>query len=103
MRVESSDEFIHLPEIEQEEKIADINNRHENSSRINPFKTNHVEDFNFWYFLIGIIGVMYGTMSWQGTQAYNASARSAHEAKMGSVLAGWRGLPQTLFFLSVPV
>tara|TARA_B110000467_G_C18338910_1_gene501298 strand:+ start:4924 stop:7008 length:2085 start_codon:yes stop_codon:yes gene_type:complete len=103
LRVESSDEFIHLPEMEQEEKIADINNRHENSSRINPFKTNHVEDFNFWYFLIGIIGVMYGTMSWQGTQAYNASARSAHEAKMGSVLAGWRGLPQTLFFLCVPV
>jgi SSS family solute:Na+ symporter len=42
-------------------------------------------------------------MSWQGTQAYNASAKSAHEAKMGSVLAGWRGLPQTLFFLFVPI
>ena len=42
-------------------------------------------------------------MSWQGSQAYNSSAKSAHEAKMGSVLAGFRGLPQGLFFLLVPV
>jgi len=74
-----------------------------NASLINPFKTSHVEDFNFWYFIIGVIGVMYSTMSWQGTQAYNASAKSAHEAKMGAVLAGWRGLPQTLFFLFIPI
>ncbi len=73
------------------------------ASLINPFKTSHIEDFNFWYFLIGLIGVMYGTMSWQGTQGYNASAKSAHEAKMGSVLSGWRGLPQTLFFLFIPI
>tara|TARA_X000001036_G_scaffold71561_1_gene62881 strand:+ start:85 stop:1293 length:1209 start_codon:yes stop_codon:yes gene_type:complete len=46
---------------------------------------------------------MYGTMGWQGSQAYNSSAKSAHEAKMGSVLAGFRGLPQGLFFLLVPV
>ena len=73
------------------------------ASLINPFKTSHIEDFNFWYFLIGLFGVMYGTMSWQGTQGYNASAKSAHEAKMGSVLSGWRGLPQTLFFLFIPI
>ena len=45
---------------------------------------------------------MYSSMSWQGSQAYNSSAKSAHEAKMGSVLAGFRGLPQGLFLL-VPV
>ncbi len=73
------------------------------ASLINPFKTSQVEDFNFWYFLIGVVGVLYNTMSWQGTQAYNASAKSAHEAKMASVLAGWRGLPQTLLFLFIPI
>jgi SSS family solute:Na+ symporter len=73
------------------------------ASLINPFKTSQVEDFNFWYFLIGVFGVLYNTMSWQGTQAYNASAKSAHEAKMASVLAGWRGLPQTLLFLFIPI
>lgn len=73
------------------------------ASLINPFRTSHVEDFNFWYFLIGTIGVVYVVMSWQGTQGYNASATSAHEAKMGAVLSNWRGLPQTLFLLIVPI
>ena len=95
--------FSKLTEAEQNIKIEKINEKYENSSRINPFKTSHVEDFNFWYFLIGIIGVMYGTMSWQGSQAYNASAKSAHEAKMGGVLTGFRGIPQALFFLFAPI
>ena len=54
--------------------------------RINPFKTSHVEDFNFGYFLIGLIGIMYGALSWRAH--YSSSAKNAHEAKMGSVLAG---------------
>ena len=102
-KLQYDDGFMALSEMEQEERKSEINERHENSSRINPFKTSHVEDFNFWYFLIGIIGIMYGSMSWQGSQAYNSSAKSAHEAKMGSVLAGFRGLPQGLFFLLVPI
>jgi SSS family solute:Na+ symporter len=73
------------------------------ASLINPFRTSHVQDFNFWYFLIGTIGVVYVVMSWQGTQGYNASATSAHEAKMGAVLSNWRGLPQALFLLVVPI
>ena len=88
---------------EQSLKVDDINIKYENSSRINPFKTSHVEDFNFWYFLIGIIGVMYGALSWQGSQGYNSSAKNAHEAKMGVVLAGWRGIPQGMFMFLVPV
>jgi len=95
--------FQILPQIEKDAKISEINEKHKNSSRINPFKTSQVEDFNFWYFLIGIIGVMYGTLGWQGAQGYNSSAKSAHEAKMGSVLAGFRGLPQGLFMFLVPV
>ena len=75
----------------------------ENASLINPFKTSHVEDFNFGYFLIGVFGFMYGTMSWQGTQAYNSSAKSAHEAKMGGVITFWRGLPMGLLFLFIPI
>jgi len=102
-KLQYDDAFMALSEVNQEERKSEINERHENSSRINPFKTSHVEDFNFWYFLIGIIGIMYGSMSWQGSQAYNSSAKSAHEAKMGSVLAGFRGLPQGLFFLLVPI
>ena len=75
----------------------------ENASLINPYRTSQVADFNFWYFLIGTIGVVYVVMSWQGTQAYNSSARSAHEAKMGQVLTNWRENPWKLFVLIVPV
>ena len=95
--------FQMLPQTEKDTKIAKINEKYENSSRINPFKTSQVEDFNFWYYLIGIIGIMYGTLGWQGSQGYNSSAKSAHEAKMGSVLAGFRGLPQGMFMFLVPV
>lgn len=75
----------------------------EQASLINPFKTSHIEDFNLWYFLIGIVGVVYGALSWQGTQAYNSSAKSAHEAKMAGVLGNWKGFPQGLFILFVPI
>ncbi|MDP2471255.1 MAG: hypothetical protein Q8W45_07270 [Candidatus Palauibacterales bacterium] len=73
------------------------------ASLINPYRTSQVQDFNFWYFMIGTIGVVYVVMSWQGTQAYNASASSAHEAKMGQVLTNWRENPWKLFVLVVPV
>lgn len=99
----NDDSFQSLTLDEQSSKIKEINVKFENSSRINPFKTSHVEDFNFWYFLIGIIGVMYGALSWQGSQGYNSSAKNAHEAKMGVVLAGWRGVPQGMFMFLVPV
>ena len=102
-KLQDDEAFMKLSDQEQEKRKNEIDEKYENSSRINPFKTSNVEDFNFWYFLIGIIGIMYGTMGWQGSQAYNSSAKSAHEAKMGSVLAGFRGLPQGLFFLLVPV
>ena len=102
-KLQDDEAYMKLSDQEQEKRKNEIDEKYENSSRINPFKTSNVEDFNFWYFLIGIIGIMYGTMGWQGSQAYNSSAKSAHEAKMGSVLAGFRGLPQGLFFLLVPV
>ena len=74
------------------------------ASLIDPFRTGSTKDYNFWYFFIGMVGVIYGKLSWQGTQAYNASAKSAHEAKMGDVLMNWRNIPQWgLFLVFVPV
>lgn len=72
-------------------------------SKINPFDTGYVEDFNFTYFIIGVMGLFYSAMSWQGTQAYNASARTAHEGKMGQVLGHWRGKVQDAFMIMVPI
>jgi solute:Na+ symporter, SSS family len=73
------------------------------ASLINPFHTGQTQDFNFWYFMIGMAGVIYGKMSWQGTQGYNSSAKSAHEAKMGEVLGNYRDIPKWLMLYFIPV
>ena len=72
-------------------------------SKINPFDTGYVETFNFRFFIIGVMGVVYNAMSWQGTQGYNSSAKSAHEAKMGMVIGTWRGYPQSLLIMLLPI
>ena len=102
-KLEGEESFKLLSEQKKIEKIEDINLKYQNSSLINPFKTSRVEDFNFWYFFIGLIGLFYGALSWQGSQAYNSSAKSAHEAKMAAVLGDIRGKPQGLFIFLVPV
>ena len=73
------------------------------ASLINPFDAGNVPDFNLVFFLIGVAVVVYGPLSWQGTQGYNASARDAHEAKMGAALSMWRGFPQNLALMFVPL
>jgi SSS family solute:Na+ symporter len=72
-------------------------------SKINPYDTGNVADFNFMYFFIGMVGLFYGAMSWQGTQAYYTSARTAHEGKMGGVLETWRLRTQEVFMFLVPI
>lgn len=74
-----------------------------NASLINPYSTSEVPDFNFWYFLINVLGVIYVKLSWQGTQGFNSSAKSAHEAKMGEVLGNYRDIPKWLFLVLIPV
>ena len=69
------------------------------ASLINPYKTSEVPDFNFWYFLINVVGVIYVKLSWQGTSGFNSSAKSAHEAKMGEVLGNMRDIPKWLFLV----
>lgn len=75
----------------------------EGQSMVNPFDTGDVEHFDFGFFVIAMVGLVYNAMSWQGEQAYNASAKSAHEAKMGRVLSNWRWVPLHLFLVVVPV
>jgi SSS family solute:Na+ symporter len=73
------------------------------ASMLNPYRTSQAKDFNFWFFLIGVFGAIYSVLSWQGTQGFNSSAKNAHEAKMAGVLSNWRGIPQVIFLLFIPV
>ncbi|HBG77928.1 MAG TPA: sodium:solute symporter [Phycisphaerales bacterium] len=58
-------------------------------SMVNPFDAWQ-SDFNPWYFIIGIIAVVFNRLSWQGSQGFNCSAKSPHEAKMAGVLSNFR-------------
>jgi len=72
-------------------------------SRINPFDTASIQHFGILFFVISFIEVLYGTMSWQGEQAYFTSARTAHEARMGGILRLWFLQIRLAFFLIVPL
>ena len=63
----------------------------EGKSLLNPFDAGDVEGFNPWYFLIGLFALVINTRAWQGSQAYNVSAKTPHEAKMAGVLGQFRG------------
>lgn len=73
-------------------------------SLVNPFDASEVQDFNPWYFFIGMFGLIYTKLSWQGNSSFNIAAKSAHEAKMADVLTNWRLVPQWgLFLMIVPI
>jgi SSS family solute:Na+ symporter len=74
------------------------------ASLINPFKSGNVQDFNIWFFFIGMFGLVYTKLSWQGNSSFNVAAKNAHEAKMADLLTNWRLIPQWgLFLVFIPV
>lgn len=72
-------------------------------SKINPFDQKNIPDFNVWFFIMLAVMGVYTTMAWQGTSGYNASARSAHEAKMARILGEFRGLVTFYVIMLLPV
>jgi SSS family solute:Na+ symporter len=76
-------------------------------SMVNPFDSYRVENFNTAFVFMGLAIGLYSTMAWQNSHAFNASAISPHESRMGNILNGWRGFAGaamgTLFSLSLLV
>lgn len=72
-------------------------------SQINPFDAGKIKDFNYWYFLIGILTTIYTSGAWQGGMGYAAAAKSPHESKMAGILATWRSLAQGLMIMLFPL
>jgi solute:Na+ symporter, SSS family len=83
--------------------VAVLKQAPEGASKLHPFQAQSVEGFNFFYFLIGSIGAVYGFRAWQGNQGYYCAARNPHEAKMAGILGEWRGLVLGMVVLFVPV
>ncbi len=72
-------------------------------SLVNPFDLGDEGRFDAWYWLISVLVLFYGMLSWQGTSGYHASAINAHEAKMANILAGWRFRVLMLVTLLLPL
>ena len=72
-------------------------------SLFNPFDTNKIAGFNFWFFLAGIALNLMLAGTWQGQSGYNASSKTPHEGKMGSLLGVWRGLVESALLVFIPV
>lgn len=72
-------------------------------SQINPFNAGKIKDFNYWYFLIGIVSAIYSRGAWQGSMGYAAAAKNPHESKMAGILGTWRGLAQGLMIMLFPL
>jgi SSS family solute:Na+ symporter len=72
-------------------------------SMLDPFDIKEVQGFNLWYFIFQIVLTIYGYNAWQGSQSYNYSAISPHEARMAGILTGWRNYITNVFLFFVPV
>ncbi len=75
----------------------------DNPEMVNPMMTNDVEDFNVWFYLIMGFSLFYNHMAWQGSQGYNASAKTPHEAKMARIISVLRGVVTTASFALLPI
>ncbi len=73
------------------------------ASLVHPIHSKNVEDFNVWYFLIGVLAMFYNTGAWQGSQGYNSSAINPTEQKMGRALHYLRTLMQASVFALIAI
>lgn len=78
-------------------------NREPGMSMLDPFDTGKLTDFNVFYVIVGILSSVYCMMAWQGTSAFNCSAASPHEQKMGGILGRWRGGYASLMIILLAV
>jgi len=62
----------------------------EGASLLDPFDSTKLPDFNPVFFLILMLLNVYNYRVWQGSQGYNSSALSPHEARMAGVLSEFR-------------
>lgn len=83
--------------------ISVLSNVPAGQSKLNPFDISDFHGFNVWYFIFQVTLLIYGFKAWQGSQGFNCSAKSPHEARMAGVLTGWRNYVVQIFAVFVPV
>jgi SSS family solute:Na+ symporter len=92
-----------LIQFDWDQIVTALSTAPENASMFNPYKTSQVKGFDLAFFIMYYIGMVYTWMAWQGSQGYNAAAKSAHEAKMSGVIGGWRIQIQNILVAVIPI
>jgi solute:Na+ symporter, SSS family len=72
-------------------------------SLVDPFKMGDRPEFGFVYYLIMIWLNFYYTGAWQGSQGYQTSAVTPHEAKMAPIVGSFRQALVALGLMLVPL
>ncbi len=68
----------------------------EGKSWINPFDISETRGFDPRFFMIQYFIIVYVWKAWMGTQGYNTSAKTPHEARMSQILGSWRYFSQEM-------
>ena len=71
-------------------------------SMVNPLKTGG-SDFDPFYFIIAMMNSIINRLAWQGSQGFNSSAKSPHEAKLAGVLGQFRGWGFSYALMLIPL
>lgn len=71
-------------------------------SLLNPFDMGK-SDFSPIYFLIGVFSMVFNRLAWQGSQGYQVSAKTPHEAKMAGILGSYRTWAFTYSLILIPL
>ncbi len=69
---------------------------------VDPLQSTN-NQFGFLFFAIGAAAMFFNNIGWQGRSAFNASARSPHEARMAKVLGQWRQLVVAMVMMMLPL
>jgi solute:Na+ symporter, SSS family len=72
-------------------------------SMINPMDSASQANFNVWFYVIAMVGVLYNILSFQGAAGYTCSAKSPHEAKMARIYGQWKGYTLALGNMLIPI
>jgi len=75
----------------------------EGKSLLNPLDQSKLDAFSPGFFLMQAFVMLYGYRAWQGTQGYNAAAKSPHEAKMAGILNTWRAGLLYMLVILMPI
>jgi SSS family solute:Na+ symporter len=80
--------------------LQHVGNPAEGMSMINPLEaSNQAGGFTAWFFIINIICYFFTILSNLQSQSYIASAKTAHEFRIGATLNQWRWQALLVFFM----